>query len=146
MLQLVFLATCIRNTWRNTAAKCVICSALVNNRLDSSDHLLCYFKAYETTKQPFGGLTVPHTAFREHILKAEQLFVDTLPNINSKPGIGKQLISIISTFQIKKCRHFHSKFLVQVFVRKRLHYIMKFWKQRSDSGRVKGENKKVFHI
>ena len=126
---------------------CQTCySVLVNNRLDSSDKLLCYFKAYETTKQPFGGLTIPHVSFTEYITKAEKLFVDTFLKIISKPSIGKQLISIIPKFQIKECGHFPSKFLVELFVRMRLHYIIKFGNRDLTQAKRKGKNRKYFKV
>ncbi|CAB4016533.1 Hypothetical predicted protein, partial [Paramuricea clavata] len=79
---------------------CQTCSsALIKNELDSTDKLLCYFKAYETSKQPFGGLTVPDDGLVQYISKAEQIFIEAFPTIISKPGIAKQLVSMIPQFQ-----------------------------------------------
>ena len=82
--------------------------------------------AYDSSKQPFSGLTMPRAAFLGYISKAQQLLVDTFPNLISKPGIANQLLSIIPKFQMKECQHFPSNFLVELFVRMRLHYMLKF--------------------
>ena len=95
-------------------------------------------------KQPFEGLTVPYAGFTEYISKAEQLFVNTFSSIISKPGIGKQLISIIPKFQVKECEHFPSKFLGELFVRMRLHYILKFGNRDLTQAKRKGKNRKYF--
>jgi hypothetical protein len=86
---------------------CQTCSsALIKNELDSTDKLLCYFKAYETSRQPFGGLTVPDDGLTQYILKAEQIFIEAFPTLISKPGIAKQLVSMIPQFQVKECKQF----------------------------------------
>jgi hypothetical protein len=42
----------------------------------------CYdFKACETGRQPFGGLTVPEAGLAQYILKAEQIFIAAFPNL-----------------------------------------------------------------
>jgi hypothetical protein len=126
---------------------CETCSsALVKKEFDSPDELLCYFKAYETDKQPFGGLTVPVAALVQYILKAEQIFIEAFPNMISKPGIAKQLISMIPKFQMKECKQFPSQFMVELFVRMRLHYILKFGNRDIIQGKKKGKNRKYFKV
>jgi hypothetical protein len=121
---------------------CQTCSsALIKNELDSTDKLLCYFKAYETSRQPFGGLTVPDDGLIQYILKAEQIFIEVFPTFISKPGIAKQLVSMIPQFQVKEYKQFPSQFLVELFVRMRLHYILKFGNRDIIQGKKKGKTR-----
>jgi hypothetical protein len=126
---------------------CQTCSsALIKNELDSTDKLLCYFEAYETSRQPFGGLTVPDDGLIQYILKAEQIFIEVFPTFISKPGIAKNLVSMIPQFQVKEYKQFPNQFLVELFVRMRLHYILKFGNRDIIQGKKKGKNKKYFKV
>jgi hypothetical protein len=89
--------------------KCPMCAeALTSNDLDSPDKLLCEFKAYDNSK-PFGGLTVPDERLVRYIHSAEQIFVDTFPNVISKQGIGKHLMSMLPKFKLQECPQFPSQ-------------------------------------
>ena len=88
---------------------CATCSgALTKQDFDSPNELLCHFKAYDTNKQQFGGLTVPAPALVQYISKAEQIFIKTFPELLSQPGIAKQLITIIPKFHVQECKQFPS--------------------------------------
>ena len=82
----------------------------------------------------------------QYILKAEQIFIEAFPTLISKPGIAKQLVSMIPQFPVKECKQFPSQFLVELFVRMRLHYILKFGNRDIIQGKKKGKNKKYFKV
>ena len=126
---------------------CATCSgALTKQDLDSPNELLCYFKAYDTNKQQFGGLTVPAPALVQYISKAEQMFIKTFPELLSQPGIAKQLFTMIPKFHVQECKQFPSQFMVELFVRMRLHYIPKFGNRDIAQGKKKGKNRKYFKV
>jgi hypothetical protein len=77
----------------------------------------CYVTS-RLSRQPFGGITVPDEGLIQYILKAEKIFIEAFPTLISNPGVAEQLVSMIPQFP--------SQFLVELYVRMRLHYILKF--------------------
>ena len=127
--------------------KCPTCAeALTSNDLDSPDKLLSEFKAYDNSK-PFGGLTVPDERLVRYIHSAEQIFVDTFPNVISKQGIGKHLMSMLPKFKLQECPQFPSQYMLELFVRMRLYYVLKFGNRDLAQPKQKGEkDRKYFKV
>ena len=126
---------------------CPTCAkALINNNLDTPDKLFCYFKAYDESK-PFGGLTIPDVRLVNYCKAIEEIFVEALPQIISKPGIGKHLVSILAIFSLQECPQFPRQYMLKLFVRMRLFYVLKFGNRELAQSKKKGaKNRKYFKV
>ena len=70
--------------------KCDTCvSNLVNDELDNSSKLFCYFKGYDSRKT-FGGLTAPTGKFTQYITTVEQKIVQVFPAVIKKKVVAQE--------------------------------------------------------
>lgn len=107
--------------------KCKICAEhLVNPELDSSTKLFCYFKAYQSKTKPFSGLLIPSEDFVHYITLLESTFVDELPIVLNKAGLGKCLVGKLIEFSVPQCSRFPGDYVLKLFIRMRLYYVLKF--------------------
>lgn len=125
---------------------CPVCvKSLINRNLDTPDKLSCYFKAYDESK-PFGGLTVPDDRLINYFNTIEQTLVDKFPNIISMPGIGKHFVLILPKFSLQECPQFPSEFMLKLFVRMRIFYVLKFGNRELTRSKNGKKNRKYFKV
>ena len=106
---------------------CETCTnALTNNVLDSPDKLFTYFKSFDETDSAFGKLTVPANELIKYITGIDAKLVETFKNIMTINGIGKYLVANLPKFYLQECVQFPSEYLLKLFVKRRMHYILKF--------------------
>jgi hypothetical protein len=55
--------------------------------------MFCFFKAYQSQTGPFGGLLAPASSFEDYIVTLEDMFVESLPSVVFKVGVGKSMLS-----------------------------------------------------
>ena len=122
--------------------KCNVCwTALTNNELDSSDQLFCHFKAYNENKGPFGSLVVPTTSFVQYITNIEQEFIGEFSNSMTTSGVGKHIVDVLPEFTGSNCSEFPGNYLVRLFVRMRIYYVVKF--KNRELAQKKGDKKNI---
>ena len=117
---------------------------LVSQELDDSSKLFCYFKAYQSQTGAFGGLLAPVSSFLKYIVSLEDMFVEVLPSLVYKHGVGKSLLLQLPRFTLTECPAFPSDFLLKLFIRMRLYYALKFRNRQLVSGKKK--SKKYFKV
>ena len=117
---------------------------LINNELDSSNKLFCYFKSYESTKKPFGGLIVPSDTFVKYVTTIEGKFIEEFPTVLNMVGIGKYFSAKLPKFSVPQCPDFPCEYMLKLFVRMRLYYTLKFGNRELSS--VNKKNRKYFKI
>jgi hypothetical protein len=129
--------------------QCQVCSlVLIHHELDSSDKMFCYFKAYDNKKGPYGGLTVPSTKLVQYITDIEEKLVQEFPSLMTKSGVGKHLVNTLPKFDVPECGEFPNEYLLKLFVRMRIYYILKFGNRELAQAKKAGakKNRKYFKI
>mgnify|MGYP002803931165 FL=1 len=107
--------------------RCEAClKCLIHDELDDPSKLLCHFKAYDERKGPFGSLIAPTGHFVQYINNIEQIFVKEFDNSMTKIGVGQLVVNALPEYNVPECTAFPSKYLVKLFVRMRIHYLVKF--------------------
>ena len=125
--------------------ECLTCSQkLTVTNLTNSSQLLCHFKAYKN-KSDFGGLIVPQDEFVEYITEIESRIVDEFSSCSQRSKIAEHLIGKLPMFSVSECPYFPSMYLIEFFVKMRLHYILKFNNQELRA-RQKGKRKNRKYI
>ncbi|CAB4030057.1 Hypothetical predicted protein [Paramuricea clavata] len=123
--------------------KCDTCvSNLVNDELDNGNKLFCYFKGYDSRKT-FGGLTVPTDKFTQYITAVEEKIVQLSPTVIKKKGVAQDLLSQLPLFTVP-CPDFPGEFVLRLFLRMRIYYILKFGNRELSSPKIK--NRKYFKV
>ena len=123
---------------------CETCKGkLVMQELDDSNKLFC-FLAYQSQTGPFGGLLAPSSSFINYVVSLEDMFVELLPSVVFKVGVGKLLLTQLPQFSLPECSEFPSLFLLKLFIRMRLYYALKFRNRQLVSGNKKC--KKYFKV
>lgn len=127
--------------------KCLTCAQkLTVASLTNSSQLYCYFKAYEN-KSDFGGLTVPHDEFIQYVTKIESKVVDELNSCIQRPKLAEHIIAKLPMLCVSECSYFPSMYLIELFVKMRLHYILKFNNQELSARKTgKRKNRKYIKI
>jgi len=127
---------------------CETCTnALTNNVLDSPDKLFTYFKSFDETDSTFGKLTVPADDLIKYITGIDAKLVETFEGIMTINGIGKYLVSNLPKFYLQECSHFPSEYLLKLFVKMRIHYILKFGNRQLLIPQKNGKkNRKYFKV
>ncbi|KAJ3641856.1 hypothetical protein Zmor_028327 [Zophobas morio] len=110
------------------AHKCDVCTqfATVNQQLDDSN-LFVHYKAYSNEYSLFGGLKTPHESFYNYIYLLEKVFFSNIEDKFVQPRVGYSLY--LSCKEIvgftHPCTSFPYDYLLQLFVRLRLFYVIK---------------------
>jgi hypothetical protein len=126
---------------------CKTCKGkLVSQELDDSSKMFCFFKAYHSQTGPFGGLLAPASNFQDYIVTLEDMFVESLPSVVFKVGVGKSLLSQLPQFSLPECSEFPSLFLLKLFIRMRLYYALKFRNRQLLSPGGSKKCKKYFKV
>ena len=127
---------------------CETCTnALTNNVLDSPDKLFTYFKSFDETDSAFGKLTVPADDLIKYITAIDAKLVETFEGIMTIGGIGKYLVSHLPKFYLQECTHFPSGYLLKLFVKMRIHYILKFGNRQLSIPKKNGKkNRNYFKV
>ena len=121
---------------------CETCKGkLVMQELDDSSKLFCFFKAYQSQTGPFGGLLAPSSSFINYVVSLQDIFVELLPSVVFKVGLGKSLLTQLPQFFLPECSEFPSLFLLKLFIRMRA---LKFRNRQLVSGNKKC--KKYFKV
>ena len=95
--------------------------------LDNPDKLFTYFKSFDETDSAFGKLTVPANELIKYITDIDAKLVETFKNIiMTINGFGKYLVAKLPKFYLQECVQFPSEYLLKLFVKMRIHYILKF--------------------
>ncbi|CAI6342991.1 unnamed protein product [Macrosiphum euphorbiae] len=123
---------------------CDICIqyAKSQNKLDES-FLLCYFKAYENAeKTMFGNLMMPQHAFYNYIDELENIFINRFPHIAINKEVGIKLkLSMINVVFSHPCPLFSKDYLINYFIRFRIHAAIKFLNRNLISEKIKKNRK-----
>ena len=130
---------CLRKHECNTCA-----SVLINPNLDSSDKLFCYFKGYESPTKTYGGLTIPNDEFIEYVAKIKEQMVNGVSKVMGNIRADKDLTRQIPLIVVQQCSEFPSKYLLKLFVRMRIYYILKFGNRELLVGKRK--SRKYFKV
>ena len=126
-------------------AQIKICAErLVIPELDTSTKLFCYFNANQSKTKPFSGLLIPSEDFVHYITLLESTFVDELPIVLNKAGLGKYLVGKLIEFSVPQCSRFPGDYVLKLFIRMRLYYALKF-ANRDFTSRGR-KNRKYFKI
>ena len=133
------LKKCLQHHNCKTCAK-----LLIRNELDTSYKMFVYYKAHREAKGPFGGLLAPTNLIVQYVNKIEDMLLAKFPTFMQLGGIGKNLEESLSVFMLPDCAEFPSDYLLKLFVRMRLHYIVKFGNRALS--RKKRKNNKYFKI
>jgi hypothetical protein len=93
------------------------------------------------------SISKPTTTIKAYleVLKIENIFMENFPNIMTKNGIGKHLVDILPKFSASSCKQFPGEYLLQLFVRMRIYYVVKSGNQDLRKAK-KGKNKKFFKV
>lgn len=99
----------------------------INSELDDSS-LFLHFKAYNMQDFPFGSLKSPHELFYKHIFLLESTFFSNIENFLNNPRVGNRMYELLKTVEEFKhpCENFPGDYLLKLFVRLRIYYILKF--------------------
>lgn len=125
--------------------QCITCQeSLINPNHDSIFKLFCYFKGYESKTKTFRGLTVPNDEFISYVTQIENTIVRVFPDVMCSKGIAKHLTRERPLFLVPQCPEFPSEYILKLYVRLRIHYILKFGNRHLSSGKRK--NRKYFKI
>ena len=108
--------------------------------------MFCFFKAYHSQTGPFGGLLAPASNFQDYIVTLEDMFVESLPSVVFKVGVGKSLLSQLPQFSLPECSEFPSLFLLKLFIRTRVYYALKFRNRQLVSPGGNKKCKKYFKV
>ena len=128
---------------------CEQCTEMLQAKeLTSSSQLFCHFKAFDTTISSFGSLKVPQTNFVRYVSRIDTKFVEEFNNGVQKSRIGHHLVSSLPKFSdLALCQHFPQRYLLELFVKMRLHYALKFGNRELLSKRKKSRKYiKIQHL
>ncbi len=70
--------------------------------------------------------------------------VDGFSEVMCSKGVSKDLTQQLPLFVVQQCHEFPSKYLLMLFVRMRIYYILKFGDRELSFGRK--ENRKYFNV
>ena len=126
---------------------CNACKTNVQSKLTSSN-LLSSLKNKKTPNLTFGSIMVPTTNFVTYIQKLEEIFITNFWLLANKQNFSKQLETMMSIVKLKiSCNSFPRKFLVNFFVRCRIHFALRRFNQALHSKNwVKTKNLKLKKI
>lgn len=123
---------------------CSICIdyAKTQKKIDES-FLLCYFKAYENAeKSTFGNLMMPQHAFYEYINELENIFISRFPQVAIEKEVGIKLkLSMTNIVYNHPCPLFNKEYLINYFIRFRIHAAIKFLNRNLISEKIKKNRK-----
>lgn len=106
---------------------CKICALLAKKdcNLDET-RLYTYFKTYDNNNNTFGNLYVPSEIFINYITELHTQFFENI-NIITETNVMQKFMQILCTIQFSHpCCDFPQIYLVKLFIRIRLYYILKF--------------------
>ncbi|XP_067209950.1 uncharacterized protein [Linepithema humile] len=106
---------------------CDTCTLLAGKdcNLDEA-RLYSYFKTYDNTNDMFGSLYVPSAVFANYIRELYTKFFENI-NIIIETNVMQKFMQILSTIQFSHpCCDFPNIYLLKLFIRMRLYYILKF--------------------
>lgn len=87
----------------------------------------CELKAYNDSKNIFGGLTVPPNDFSEYLIRLENIFVSNFNNYCIHDGVGNMFLKEYSNVEFTHpCSNFPKEYLLSLFTRVRIYYTIKF--------------------
>ena len=127
-----------------TKHDCTSCNSILTSEyIDDSSQLFTMFKEFDGCK-----LTIPKDSFVKHILQMEDVFVNIFNNNIEKANISQYLCSSMPKLvSMVKCQYFPHRYLIELFIRMRLHYALKFGNQELVSKKKKNRKYiKVQHL
>jgi len=123
---------------------CEVCInyAKSQKKLDDS-FLLCYFKAYENAeKSVFGNLMMPQHEFYDFIDELENIFINRFPQLSIENEVGIKLkLSMTNVIFQHPCPLFSNEYLINYFIRFRIHAAIKFLNRNLISEKQKKNRK-----
>ena len=129
--------------------QCSTCkSYLTDNHLDDKRKLFLVFKAYDTDKNLFGGLTVPSKTMMDFLIKLEDIFVRYFRNLRKVKSIGSEILEIMEKEILNiQCVQFDKRYMVMLFIRLRIYYCIKFGnRELASTTRKSRKYLKVVHL
>lgn len=127
---------------------CNICYCnFVTKNINDSSQLFCLFKTFEGMEQS-GGLTIPQDIFVNYISSMENIFVKELNSCIERAKIANYICSQMPKLSKSgQCQNFPGTYLIQLFVKMRLHYALKFGNQELSPSKKKSRKyMKVQHL
>lgn len=106
---------------------CEICALLAKRdcNLDET-RLYTYFRTYDNNNDIFGSLYVPNAIFINYITELHTKFFENI-NIITQTNVMQKFMQILCTVSFSHpCRDFPKMYLLKLFIRIRLYYILKF--------------------
>lgn len=106
---------------------CDTCALLTNTNCSLDEaRLYTYFKTYDNTNKMFGSLYVPSAVFINYITELHAKLFENI-NIITQTNVIQKFMQILSTIQFSHSLcHFPKIYLLKLFIRIRLYYILKF--------------------
>ncbi|XP_060869573.1 uncharacterized protein LOC132944310 [Metopolophium dirhodum] len=123
---------------------CEVCIhyAKSQKKLDDSFTLL-YFKPYEySEKSMFGNLMMPQHEFYVFIDELENIFINRFPQLSIENEVGIKLkLSMTNVVFRHPCPLFNKEYLINYFIRFRIHAAIKFLNRNLISEKQKKNRK-----
>ena len=144
-----YRSSSVQDSLIGTNAVAYVAGYLLKKCLLKHDYKTCkgkLVKAYHSQTGPFGGLLAPASNFEDYIVTLEDMFVESLPSVVFKVGVGKSLLSQLPQFSLPECSEFPSLFLLKLFIRMRLYYALKFRNRQLLSPGGSKKCKKYFKV
>jgi hypothetical protein len=108
---------------------CDVCKQFAKNdaALDSSN-LFLHFKAYSTDDNLFGNLKTAPEMFYGYVYTLETRFFENIEQYLIKRGVGHSMYNLLKSVSCfnHPCTHFPMDYLLKLFIRLRIFYILKF--------------------
>lgn len=108
--------------------KCDICISFQEKcRVLDVNNLLISFKAFNTTKSPFGSLQCPSEIFILFIFNLENIFCAKFEEICGTRGVSKRLFDIMKNVEFEHpCPQFPKIYVIKLFIRLKIYYTLKY--------------------
>lgn len=132
-----------------TKHSCDVCVTFSKNHKEvTSETILCHKKAYiNKNKDLFGNLMMPPTSFYAYIHELDQQFISLFPSLSIRPGIAQNLRMEIEKIVYRfPCPNFNRSYLLNLFIRMRIYYTIKYINRNFKSNKKYTKNKKLIKI
>ncbi|CAH2105527.1 unnamed protein product [Euphydryas editha] len=121
------LRRCVENHKRDCLSSYIVNYASSSAYETNEKNLYIRLRAYDTSRDRFGGLQAPPDDFVDYIRRLETELMSVFTSCTGN-NIGLKLFQHLSLieFKTKPCACFPKDFLLKLFIRMRIFYIIKF--------------------
>lgn len=129
--------------------ECDVCVKYSKSITDLDDSTFyCHLRAYDTSGDTFGSLHMPHENFVHLISYIDASFRNCFERISIEPHIVQTFVNSLGVVRFNHpCKNFPIKFVLMLYTRVRLYYLLKFinrnFKNQSTVGQRRNKNKYI---